>query len=398
MNMKELQRNWELFGRTDPLRAILTGPPAAEGWRDEEFFRCGQVDVDAAFAVLEQLDAVPKRERALDFGCGVGRLTQALCERFDSVVGVDIAPAMVELARRYNRFGRRCEYMVNDRDDLSLFPDRSFDFVFSLIVLQHMKPKYSMRYVEEFLRITAPGGIIVFQVPAAMKNKGHASLPRKAFRAHIEQLHPTEAPLHAGERRRLAVRVTNASGERWADSDGGPVLGLYLGNHWLSERGKVAVMDDARAALPTQLDPGDTVELELTVTAPARPGRYILQLDLVQEGVRWFAQRGSPTCRSPLEVRPAPGGLDAALAHDKPGAAPRMEMHCVPRAAVEQLVKRRGGEVLGVYPHHGAGPEFENYQYFVRVPLQAHPRRTPSRRQVLGAARALLRRAFRRSA
>src|SRR5205807_4159881 len=113
--------------------------------------------------VFDRLNALGislRRGRALDFGCGVGRLTQALCERFDSVAGVDIAPSMIELANRYNRFGARCEYAVNDTDDLSRFADGTFDFAFTLIVLQHMVPKYARRYIAELLRVTATDGVL----------------------------------------------------------------------------------------------------------------------------------------------------------------------------------------------------------------------------------------------
>jgi predicted TPR repeat methyltransferase len=53
-----------------------------------------------------------KRDTALDFECGVGRVTQALCARFARCDGVDIAGSMIRLARQYNRFGDRCQYYV----------------------------------------------------------------------------------------------------------------------------------------------------------------------------------------------------------------------------------------------------------------------------------------------
>jgi len=110
MDMTELQRNWDLFGKTDPLWSILNDRRRQNGrWNEKEFFQSGQRDIEAVFDTLNGLGVIPRRGRALDFGCGVGRLTQALCERFDSVVGVDIAPSMIELANRYNRFPGRCE-------------------------------------------------------------------------------------------------------------------------------------------------------------------------------------------------------------------------------------------------------------------------------------------------
>src|SRR5438128_12673956 len=101
MEIEELQRNWDLFGRTDPLWSILADPLKRNGrWNQEEFFRTGEKDIAAVFSRLEALGATPRRGHALDFDCGVGRLTQALCPLFEFVVGVDIAPSMIELANR----------------------------------------------------------------------------------------------------------------------------------------------------------------------------------------------------------------------------------------------------------------------------------------------------------
>jgi len=72
---------------------------------------------------------------------------------------------MIELARQYNRYGDKCTYCVNETDTLGFFRDDSFDFIYSSIVLQHIKPEYSKNYIREFLRVLAPGGIMVFQVP-----------------------------------------------------------------------------------------------------------------------------------------------------------------------------------------------------------------------------------------
>ena len=97
----------------------------------------------------------------------MGRLTQALAARFDEVWGVDIAPSMIELANRYNRHPGTCRYYLNDRSDLERFDDGSFDFIYSNIVLQHMQPKDQRRYLAELVRVLAPGGIFVFQLPSA---------------------------------------------------------------------------------------------------------------------------------------------------------------------------------------------------------------------------------------
>ena len=108
MDLNELQKNWDEFGKTDPLWAILTNPGRKGGkWTPEEFFASGRGEIAAIMNRAEALGFPVRREAALDFGCGVGRLTQALCAWFERCCGVDIAPSMIELARGYNTHGGR---------------------------------------------------------------------------------------------------------------------------------------------------------------------------------------------------------------------------------------------------------------------------------------------------
>jgi SAM-dependent methyltransferase len=167
MNLEELRANWNELGSTDPLWAILSVPEyKGNRWSVEEFFRTGQVAVeDLLGRIGDPLGLPTEHNRALDFGCGVGRLTQALADHFDHVDGVDIASSMIESARRYNGAGRRCTYHLNERADLGIFGDSTFDFALSEIVLQHMRPEYALRYVREFVRVLRPGGLLIFQIP-----------------------------------------------------------------------------------------------------------------------------------------------------------------------------------------------------------------------------------------
>ena len=169
VNLRQLQRHWNEFGKTDPLYAVLSHPGMQGGkWDVDEFLATGRRDIDAAMTLDAKYGPVAKAA-ALDFGCGAGRLTQALAEHFDRVVGVDIAASMIEEARALNRFGERCEFVVNTTDDLSLFGNDSFDLVYSDIVLQHMDPRYAGKYIREFLRLVRPSGLVFFQVPEPMR-------------------------------------------------------------------------------------------------------------------------------------------------------------------------------------------------------------------------------------
>ena len=165
-SLAELQANWDRLGEDDPLWAILANPKMrGNRWDEERFFASGREEIAALLGDLEQRGIRVNRGAALDFGCGVGRLTQALGDHFGEASGVDIAPSMVAKAEGYNRHGERCRYFVNGRDDLRLFPAESFDLVCSFIVLQHIAPRFAERYIREFVRVLRPGGVLVFQIP-----------------------------------------------------------------------------------------------------------------------------------------------------------------------------------------------------------------------------------------
>ena len=185
MNLKHLQRNWDELARTDPLWAVLTDPSKrGNRWDRDEFFATGAGEVYALMHHIESLGLSLPRSKALDFGCGVGRLTQPPADHFEETWGVDIAPSMIEQARNYNRHGDRCHYRVNNTGNLGFFADQTFDLVFSLLTLQHMPPQYAKAYLREFLRVLHPGGLLVFQTAGEQTAvpKGPAAKLRRFLR------------------------------------------------------------------------------------------------------------------------------------------------------------------------------------------------------------------------
>lgn len=167
MKIFRLRMVWERLAREDPYWAVLTDSrKSGNRWDLEEFFATGEAEVSASLACIKQHvpDLVPGGS-ALDFGCGVGRLSLALAKHYREVVGVDVASRMIELANQQNRSPDTLRFVLNQRDDLAQFADHSFDLVFSLITLQHVPPELIRIYVSEFVRITRPGGLLYFQVP-----------------------------------------------------------------------------------------------------------------------------------------------------------------------------------------------------------------------------------------
>lgn len=158
-----VRRDWIRLGESDPLWAVLTVPDKRGGrWDVEQFLATGRADVDTAMRWLDRLGLLRRFEQVLDFGCGAGRLSQALAGYADAVVGVDISPPMLEQARRLDGAGR-CEFVLNEAPDLRRFDHASFDLIYSELVLQHLPPPVIDGYLAEFLRVLRPGGLAVLQ-------------------------------------------------------------------------------------------------------------------------------------------------------------------------------------------------------------------------------------------
>lgn len=171
MSISRQKNTWVHLGVKDPLWAVLTWDDKKNGkWDTKEFFGTGEHDAKRLIEKLKSLDVSEINQKViLDFGCGVGRQAQSFANYFSRVVGVDISQPMIDMANRYNRFQKTCQYIANTEDNLRVFSDSSFDVVYSDMVLQHNRPALIRNYINEFMRVARPGGIIVFQLPADTK-------------------------------------------------------------------------------------------------------------------------------------------------------------------------------------------------------------------------------------
>jgi SAM-dependent methyltransferase len=148
---------------------VLSEADARHGrWDVDEFFATG---VDMVATMLTHAGGYGRPERhdvALDFGCGLGRLTRALAPHFTRTLGLDVASTMIDEARRLDAGPDRsgAEFVLHDRDDMSRYETGSIDFVSCLLVLQHLPSRDAIeRYLREFVRVLAPGGVAVVQLP-----------------------------------------------------------------------------------------------------------------------------------------------------------------------------------------------------------------------------------------
>ena len=157
------RRLWDELTSIDPLLTVLAGAKNKGEWDLAEFMATGRAEVNGVLNQARELGIAPAGGSALDFGCAVGRLTSALSEHFERAVGVDVSPAMVEMASKLNLGNARCEFVLNPGDRLFAFGDGTFDMVYSSLTLMHIRPEFVRGYLGEFMRVLKPGGLLVFQ-------------------------------------------------------------------------------------------------------------------------------------------------------------------------------------------------------------------------------------------
>ncbi len=214
-------------------------------WEFEKFFQSGVFEIDAMLQYAESIQPLNQKKHALDFGCGVGRLTQALASHFERVCGVDISPAMIQHARNHQGAEGRVDYKVNETGDLGQFRDGQFDFVYSSITLQHMPARFAKNYIAEFLRVLSADGLILFQLPS--HRKGNLALVRSL--AH-ELFDPVLDPITP---RVMMYGIRKQEVIRWLTENGGEVLDVAsdesAGPAWKSFR--YLVKKAARSPVPS---------------------------------------------------------------------------------------------------------------------------------------------------
>lgn len=362
MGVEKLQAVWNRLGADDPLWAVLSDPAMKGGrWELDEFMLTGADHVQRYLVDRVRRHGLSLGDRVLDFGCGVGRLSQALASHATRVVGIDIAASMIDLAKRINAHPDSVDFIHFDGRRFP-FADNSFDSAVSLMVVQHSPPEVQLRSLLELQRVVRPGGVVVVQIPSEPR-PGEPIRP-EACRASIAVLEAAEI-IPAGSTAQLRLRLTNRGTACW------PAEAVKLGNHWY-RAGDMIVQDDGRTALPRELAAGDSIELALLVRAPDAPGHYEIEFDIVQEFVSWWADLGSETTRIPVVV--SGDGASADLVATSPDMAPILvdepegfQMHPLPLELVSGLFAHCGSEIISAEQDDLAGSDWCSHTHVIRI-------------------------------
>jgi len=148
------ERQWNLLGRNEnkAIKHILNVENRATfDLRGEQFTN-------------ELKKLIEPNSVVLDLGCGIGRVEKFLAPHCKEIYGVDVSGKMIKLAKR-NVIYENVQFHKNNGRDLSVFPDKRFDFVFSVAVLQHIEKEDALFYLMEIYRVLKENGKVYLQFP-----------------------------------------------------------------------------------------------------------------------------------------------------------------------------------------------------------------------------------------
>ncbi len=162
-------QEWERWGKFDPYYGVFSEPrfrmdkltPEAK----QEFFDSGERHLHHVLEVCRaQLDPTFTPRRALDFGCGTGRIVIPLAMVTDEVVGLDVSDSMLSEARKNcEERGLNNVRLLKSDDQLSNL-EGGFDLIHSFIVFQHIPVARGRRILANLLSHLNDGGSAAIQM------------------------------------------------------------------------------------------------------------------------------------------------------------------------------------------------------------------------------------------
>ena len=175
----DTDRSWESHGRHEAYYGVLS----ADRFRNKnlsdaviaDFMASGEGHIDDILAFAEKSFGPVDKNRALDFGCGVGRLLLPLARRFGHATGLDISDSMLaETRRNAGRAGISNITLAHTPENLTA--SDSYDFIHSVIVLQHIPTVRGENLIAALLERLAPGGVAALHVNLKLKRGRSRSL------------------------------------------------------------------------------------------------------------------------------------------------------------------------------------------------------------------------------
>ena len=180
MLFRNTDREWNKWDKDDLYYAVLASPKYRNRENMEEFFASGEQNFLHMKEGFDHLSIPLTPEgKALDYGCGVGRVLRPFGQYFQQAVGIDVSRAMVEEAQQNINVDTTEVRLVENNDLASCLGDDTFSFIHTRLVLQHIPAKTGFQIIRQLLERLDKKGKSYIQAPM---------VPRKKWIYFINQL------------------------------------------------------------------------------------------------------------------------------------------------------------------------------------------------------------------
>lgn len=133
------------------------------------------------------------------------------------------------------------------------------------------------------------------------------SLPEEACQGQASVLQPDLGTVAPSSIITVPVELNNAGIYKWFSPLGHSVrpYGIYLGHFWFAADSDMPPHEQPRTWIEGVVEGNSSATQVMKIRAPEAPGRYHLEIDLVQEAACWFKHRGFVPVRLQVDVTAA---------------------------------------------------------------------------------------------
>jgi 2-polyprenyl-3-methyl-5-hydroxy-6-metoxy-1,4-benzoquinol methylase len=174
--LAHIESVWERYGKEDPYYSVATQDVFRKENLSEDaikqFYLSGKDTMLMVERILQRVGVWDSLAKAhcMEYGCGLGRVTAQLARYFTTVKGLDISANHLAMAKsRMEALGIGNVSFQKVRSVSELEKTANYDFIFSVIVLQHNPPPVIADIIRSFFLSLNKGGIALFQVPVRIK-------------------------------------------------------------------------------------------------------------------------------------------------------------------------------------------------------------------------------------
>ncbi len=168
--IQHVQKTWEELGHSDPHWSVLSQDSYRSNKIEKsqsEFNKSAEIDMMILDLTLKRnVIDLKSFHSCREFGCGVGRVTRLLADRFNQVEGVDISRMHLEIAKKSIEEEGLTNVDFRHVNDPAVLADLpKTDFLFSVMVLQHNPPPIMALLLGNLLNSLNSNGVALIQIP-----------------------------------------------------------------------------------------------------------------------------------------------------------------------------------------------------------------------------------------